>query len=52
MLNDVCPIDKRGATQAGGRGANWEAAGQVCSDYILDQSGGKQKAARRRNSRI
>lgn len=52
ILDDVCPIGERGATQAGERVANWEAGVQVCSDSALDQSGGKEKADRKRNSRI
>lgn len=52
ILDDVCPIGERGATQAGERVANWEAGVQVCRDSALDQSDGKEKADRRRNSRI
>lgn len=43
ILDDVCPIDVRGATQAGERGANWEAGGQVCSDYVLDKVVGRRR---------
>lgn len=52
ILDNVCPIDERGARQAGGRGANWEAGVQVWSNYILHQSDWKEKADRRRNSRL
>lgn len=52
ILDDVCPMGERGAARAGGRVANWEAGVQVCHGYALDQSGGKEKADRERNSRI
>lgn len=52
ILDDVCPVDRRGLAQAGGRGANWEAGVQVCSDYGSNQRCGKEKADRRRNDRI
>lgn len=51
ILDDMCPVDNRGPTQAGGRGANWEAGVQVCSHYGLDQRCGEEKADRR-NGRV